>query len=168
MKQRKVEGGGVFKSSYSCSCFCATVCTHIRRSLRVLMFPSCVQPPNNISFKSNSKNPSSSLPPWLNPLCFSPPQKTLITRQHSVIKTCVSCVLIILCNSFLYGSGSRNGGKKQTCELGVNHVKQRATIVHFHPCPPKVCTFGESQKLLTRLLFSMFFTTLQQKPCDMV
>lgn len=99
------------------------MCTRARTSLQVLMFPSCVPPANNISFKRNRKNlPALSLPPIipcaLLPRKKNPPLATQCNQDTRVY------------NSFLYGSGSGNGGK-QTCELSVNHIKQQATIMCF-------------------------------------
>lgn len=78
-----------------CSCFCTTCVRRLTRNLRVLMFPSCVPPPNNISFKATAKTfqPLPSLPPSL-PLSlllsFHPHRKkVLIARQRSIIKTYV-------------------------------------------------------------------------------
>lgn len=116
------------------------------------MFPSCVPPANNISFKRNRKNlPALSPLPLSLVLCYHAKKKPPLATQ------CNQDTRVY--NSFLYGSGSGNGGK-QTCELSVNHIKQQATIMCFLSpfSGGGVCTWRRGQKPLTTLLFNSRFT----------
>lgn len=102
----------------------ARLCAHAHGSLRVLMFPSCVPPPNNISFKATAKNLPAppSRPPSHYPLCspFTPTKKKLlITRQRSVIKTHVYTRVSFMDQDLVWG-GADTWAQCQPCRAASN------------------------------------------------
>lgn len=98
-----------------CLPFSAQLCAHAHGSLRVLMFPSCVPPPNNISFKATAKT-FQPLPSHYF-LCSPPPdhQNLPITRQRSTIKTYVYTTVSFMDQRVEKGGEAETGAQCQPC-----------------------------------------------------
>lgn len=98
-----------------CLPFSAQLCAHAHGSLRVLMFPSCVPPPNNISFKVTAKT-FQPLPSHYF-LCSPPPdhQNLPITRQRSTIKTYVYTTVSFMDQRVEKGGEAETGAQCQPC-----------------------------------------------------
>lgn len=136
------------------------------------MFPSCVPPPNNISFKATAKkkketcspSPAASLPFSLPPiipcaLLSPPPKKLLITRQRSVIKTHVYTRVSFMDQDLekedgglvVGGGGADTWAQCQPCRATSN---RRLFPLSF---PGPEHSADEAKKRPTMLLFSTLF-----------
>lgn len=141
-----------------CLPFSAQLCAHAHGSLRVLMFPSCVPPPNNISFKATAKTfqplPSHYV------LCSPPPdhQNLPITRQRSTIKTYVYTTVSFMDQRVEKGGGgSRNRSTVSTVSSSKLPWSASSRVFLFF-WSWILCTVRSGWKLQTMLLFNFFFS----------
>lgn len=151
-----------------CLPFSAQLCAHAHGSLRVLMFPSCVPPPNNISFKATAKT-FQPLPSHYF-LCSPPPdhQNLPITRQRSTIKTYVYTTVSFMDHRVEKGGGAETGAQCQPCRAASYRGLLPPGFFFFF-WSWILCTVRSGWKLQTMLLFNFFFSlfTPQNKVCYM-